>query len=156
MRTHLNRTLERARRSGTRGEDGRPPCQRVHLQIGHVTDPNRAGFGVDRRHVARATVGPRPGDPQALSLPDGETVHAVMGGQHRTGRVHHCAATNPYPLAQKRLGVARRNETDVVAIRLVGHRQAAPGRLFPNLRLGGVPIGNIAWRSCSAVSTAST
>src|SRR6202012_2252689 len=95
--------------------------------------------GIDRRHVARAAIGSWPGDAQAFALADGESVHPVVGGQHRAVGTDYRATANRDALAQKSAGVSRRNEADVVAVRLVGDRQAATGSLGSNLRLEGVP-----------------
>jgi hypothetical protein len=43
------------------------------------------------------------------------------------------------PAGQKSAGIARGNETDVVAVRFAGNGQAASRRLGPDLALGGVP-----------------
>ncbi|CKP81923.1 Uncharacterised protein [Mycobacterium tuberculosis] len=96
---------------------------------------NGGGVGVDRRDIARTTIRARPGDAQASTLPDGEPVHPIMGSQHHTIRVNHHTTANPDALTQKSLGVPGRYEADVVAIRLVGDRQAAAGRLGTDLPL---------------------
>ena len=113
----------------------------MHVKIGQVAHLNGGGVGVDRRHIAWATVWPWARDAKALALADGETVHPVVLGQDRAVGVDHRAAANPDALTQKSPGVAGRDEADVVAVRLVGNRQAATGGLSANLRFGSVADG---------------
>ena len=91
-----------------------------------------------RCHVPGTPVGTRPGDAESLALADREAVHAVVFGQHGAAGVHHRAAAHADAAAEKRLGVAGRDEADVVAVGLLRDGEAAPRGLLADPRLGGV------------------
>src|SRR3984885_11779163 len=139
MRADLDRAFDGSGGCSARGENRLVTGQLPDLEVGRRADLDRAAVGVDRGDVARPAVRARAGDAQTLALADGETVHAVMGGQHGPALVDHRAAPHPDALAQEGPGVAGWNEADVVAVRLARDRQSPPRRLFADLRLGGVP-----------------
>src|SRR5690606_29908675 len=76
---------------------------------------------------------------QALALADGEPVGPLMAADDLAGqRVDDGTGLGTEPLGQKAARVAVGDEADVMAVGLVGHGQAAPGRLGPDLGLGGI------------------
>ena len=103
-------------------------------------DGYRPGHRLDVEDVAGPAVGGGGADPQAAALADGEGVGAVVpaedgAGGRRSGRGPGRGAWPGRP------GVAVGDEADVVAVRLVGHGQAAGGRFGADLGLGGVAEG---------------
>ena len=109
------------------------------LQVGSRPDRHRPRIRVDLGDIAGLAVGGRRLDPQALALPDGETVDPVVLGEALARRrVHDRARPDADAGAEERAGIAARDEADVVGVRLVRDGQAAPGRLGPDLGLRGV------------------
>src|SRR6202012_822250 len=135
---HLNRALDRPWRRDSGGENRCASGQLVHVEVAYIAYVDGRGVRVDGRHVAGAAVRARSPHAQALALADGETVHPVVLSQHRTARIDDGAAPNPDALTQKSASIPRRDEADVVTVRLVGNRETATGRLRADLRLGGV------------------
>ena len=98
-------------------------------------DGHRPGHRLDVQHVAGpAVVGGR-ADAQAPALADGEGVGAVVLAEDGAGLVDDLAGGLAEVPGQEPLGVAVGDEADVVAVRLVGHRQPAAGGLGADLVL---------------------
>src|SRR5690606_1583733 len=94
---------------------------------------------LDADGVAGRGVGGGGADAEALALPDGEAVHAVVaGGLGARLGVDDRAGPGRDPGAEERAGVAGGDEADVVAVRLVGDPQPAGGGLGPDRGLRGV------------------
>src|ERR1700722_10764974 len=101
----------------------------MHVEVGDITHPDGPGVGVDRGDVAGAAVGSWSSDAQAFALADGESVYPVVGGQYRAVRIDHGTAAHPDAIAEEGLGVAGRDEADVMAVGLFGDGQTAARRL---------------------------
>ncbi len=139
---HLGHALHRAG-DATQHLAGRPHRAAghdlVHGQALGAADAHGAGHRFQRQHVAGTTTGRGCLDAQALALAHGEAVHAAVLAEHLAGLVvHQHAGLLAEPVGEELAGVAVRDEADVVAVRLLGHGQAALGRLRPDLGLGGV------------------
>lgn len=114
---------------------GSDPCDG---QVGSRADCHFTGGGIDVGDVAWLAVGGRLLDVEALALADGELVDALVFLQDVALLILDQARSQTDVLAQERLGVAVRNEADVIGIRLLCHGKSVPSGLFPNLRLRGV------------------
>src|SRR5690606_7981507 len=127
VRTDLDHTLDRSVEGLPGGEHGPFAAQPPHVELLGGTHPHGAAVRVDRGDVPGPAVRTRPGDPEPLALADGEPVHTVVLGELGAAGVDDRTAPHPDPGAQERPGVAGRDEADVVAVRLVGDREAAAG-----------------------------
>jgi hypothetical protein len=83
-------------------------------------DGHGVGHWLDGQHVARAPVGGRAVDAQALALADREAVSAVVGAEHGPVRVDDRTGRRPEAPLKEAAGVAVGDEADVVAVGLVG------------------------------------
>ena len=92
--------------------------------------------GVEPHHVKRRAGG----DAEAAPLADGEMDDAVVAAEHAAVEVDDLArlgGARPQPLDHVGI-VPARHEADVLAVRLVGDRQAEAARQVARLRLGPI------------------
>src|SRR6202030_65576 len=105
----------------------------LHRAYGH-----RPGHWLNVQDVAWLAVTGGRANAQALALPHGEGVGAVVVAQDGAGGVDDLTGRLTQVSGQESPGVAVGDEADVVAVGLVRDREPASGRLGPDLDLGRV------------------
>ena len=134
----LDEAVARLRWRGAAGPDGAGGGDLGDVEALGGTHGDRPGHRLDVEDVAGLAVAGGGADPQAAALADGEGVGAVVLAEDGTGGVDDRAGCLAQVPGQEALGVAVGDEADVVAVRLVRDREAAPRGLGADLRLGGV------------------
>src|SRR3954454_20458178 len=123
---------------GAAGPDGAGGGDLGDVEVLGRADGDGSGHRLDVEDVAGLAVSGGGADAQALALADGEGVGAVVLAQDGAGGVDDLAGRLAELPGQEAAGVAVGDEADVVAVRLVGDGQPAPGRFGADLGLGGV------------------
>ena len=107
-------------------------------QVGARSDGDGAGGSVDVGDVARGAVGSRRLDVEALALADGVVPRAVVFLELIALGIHDHAGAQADGTAQEGLGIAVRNEADVIGIRLGRRGEAMAFGFLADLRLRGI------------------
>src|ERR1022692_1418694 len=110
----------------------------VHVEQVGRPDSDRPGDRLDAEHVPRPAVRRRAVDPQTAALPDREAIAALVTAHDLAVVIHDRPRRRAEPALEEAPGVTVGDETDVVAVRLVGHRETAPRRFRADLLLGAV------------------